>query len=293
MASEPWTILRVIRWTDERFQKEGLPTPRLDAEVLLAAALGIDRVRLYTHFDQPLRAEELTRFKEMVQRRLKREPVAYIIGQREFWSLPFKVNPDVLIPRPETETLVAEAVGLLAAMKSEIGNPQILEIGTGSGAISVALAKEFPSADVLSTDVSRRALAVAAENAVRNGVQKHIRFLQGDLFSPFKKGEKFHLILTNPPYISRGQFSELIPEVRDFEPRLALYGGEDGLDFYRRALPQVGDFLFTGGWFLGEIGTGQDPEILEIAGQNSALGNIRFVPDLAGIKRVFKARKKS
>ncbi len=292
MASETWTILKVIRWTDERFQKEGLPTSRLDAEVLLAAALGTDRVRLYTHFDQPLRAEELRRFKEMVQRRLRREPVAYIIGQREFWSLPFKVSPDVLIPRPETETLVAEAVGLLASMKSEVGKPQILEIGTGSGAISVALAKEFPSVEVIATDVSQKALALAAENAARNGVQESIRFIQGDLFSPFEKGRLFHLILTNPPYISQRQFSDLIAEVRDFEPCLALDGGEDGLDFYRRALPEAGDFLFAGGWFLGEIGAGQDDKILEIAEQKSALGDFGFVLDLAGIRRVFRARKK-
>jgi release factor glutamine methyltransferase len=292
LAKETWTILKVIRWTDERFQKEGLPTPRLDAEVLLAATLGTDRVRLYTHFDQPLRVQELTRFREMVQRRLKREPVAYILGQREFWSLPFKVTRDVLIPRPETETLVAEAIRLLASIKTEVGNPRVLEIGTGSGAISVALAKELPSLQVAATDVSEKALAIAAENVARNGVKELIRFFRGDLFSPLKKGEKFHLILTNPPYIPQDQFSDLIPEVRDFEPRLALDGGKDGLDFYRRALSQIGDFLFPGGWFLGEIGAGQGHKILQIAEKNPALGEFGFVPDLAGIKRVFKSRRK-
>jgi release factor glutamine methyltransferase len=292
LAPETWTILKVIRWTDERFQKEELPTPRLDAEVLLAEALGVDRVRLYTHFDQPLRAEELSRFKEMVQRRLKREPVAYIVGQKEFWSLALKVNRDVLIPRPETEILVAEAVSLLASMKTEVQNPQILEIGTGSGAISVALAKEYPSAKIIATDVSEKALALAAENAARHAVREHIRFVPGDLFSPLKRGEPFHLILTNPPYIAQRQFSDLMPEVRDFEPRLALDGGEDGLDFYRRALPQAGDFLFAGGWLLGEIGDGQDLKILKIAEQNSDLRDCGFALDLAGIRRVFKARKK-
>lgn len=291
MAQETWTILKVIRWTDERFQKEGLPTPRLDAEVLLAAALGFDRVKLYTHFDQPLRAEELSRFKEMVQRRLKREPVAYILGQKEFWSLSFKVSQDVLIPRPETETLVAEALNLLASMNMETGNPRILEIGTGSGAISVAVAEEIPSAEIIATDVSEKALDLAVENAVRHDLRERIRFIQGDLFSPLKKGQPFHLILTNPPYISRKQLTDLLPEVRDFEPRLALDGGEDGLDFYRRALPQAGDFLLAGGWFLGEIGAGQDQGIQEIAERGSILRDFGFTLDLAGIKRVFKARK--
>ncbi len=291
MVQEAWTILKVIRWTDERFQKEGLPTPRLDAEVLLAVALGVDRVRLYTHFDQPLRAEELSRFKEMVQRRLKREPVAYILGQKEFWSLSFKVSRDVLIPRPETETLVAEAVSLLAAMNIEAGSTRILEIGTGSGAISVALAKEIPSAEITATDVSEKALDLAAENAGRHGVRERIRFIQGDLFFPLRGEKPFHLILTNPPYISQKQLSDLVPEVRDFEPRLALDGGEDGLDFYRRALPQAGDFLLAGGWFLGEIGAGQDHGVQEIAERGAVLKDFGFALDLAGIKRVFKARK--
>jgi len=291
LAQETWPILKVIRWTDERFQKEGLPTPRLDAEVLLAAALGFDRVKLYTHFDQPLRAEELSQFREMVQRRLKREPVAYILGQKEFWSLSFRVSRDVLIPRPETETLVAEGVSLLASMNIEAGGPRILEIGTGSGAISVALTKEIPSAKIIATDISEKALDLATENAARHGVQDRIRFIRGDLFSPLKKGQSFHLILTNPPYISRKQRPDLLPEVRDFEPRLALDGGEDGLDFYRQALPQAGDFLLAGGWFLGEIGAGQDRGVQGIAERGAFLRDFGFALDLARIKRVFKARK--
>ena len=134
---------------------------------------------------------------------------------------------------------------------------------------------------------------MAEENAASNGVRERLRFLRGDLFSPLKNGEQFHLILTNPPYISRDEWSDLMPEVRDFEPVLALDGGRDGLDFYRRALLQVSEFLVPGGWFLGEIGAGQDQKILEIAGQNPALGEFRFVPDLAGIRRVFKARKRT
>jgi release factor glutamine methyltransferase len=293
LTQEPWTILKLIRWTDERFQKEGLSTPRLDAEVLLAATLGVERVKLYTHFDQPVLPEELIRFKEMIQRRLKREPVAYIIGQREFWSLPFKVTRDVLIPRPETETLVAESIKLFSAGAFQDGHPQILEIGTGSGAISISLATELSAVAVVATDLSARALAVAAENAARHRVSHRIQFLRGDLFSPLQEGAKFHLILSNPPYISRSQFSDLPPDVRDFEPTLALDGGEDGLEFYRRAFPRVSDFLLPGGWLLAEIGVGQDQNILQIVSPNQALDDFGFVPDLAGIKRVFKARKRT
>jgi len=292
LGTETWTILKLIRWTSERFQREGLPTPRLDAEVLLSAALRVDRVGLYTHFDQPLLPEELVRFKEMIQRRLKREPVAYILGRREFWSLPIKVTRDVLIPRPETEFLVSEALALCPSIPTGNGDLKVLEIGTGSGAISIALAKELAAGSITATELSAKALIVAEENAVSNGVRERLRFLKGDLFSPLEKGEQFHLILTNPPYISREEWSGLMPEVRDFEPVLALDGGPDGLDFYRRALLQVTGFLTPGGWFLGEIGAGQDRDVLQIAEQNPALEAFDFVPDLAGIRRVFKARKR-
>jgi len=293
LGKESWTILELIRWTSERFQKEGLPTPRLDAEVLLSSALGVDRVRLYTHFDQPLRSEERSRFKEMIQRRLKREPVAYIVGRREFWSLSFKVTREVLIPRPETETLVAEAIALRPSLPLGAEDLKILEIGTGSGAVGIALAKEISSGSITVTDISEKALSVAEENAARNGVRERLRFLRGDLFSPLLKGEQFHLILTNPPYIPREEIATLLPEVRDFEPAQALDGGRDGLDFYRRALPAVGEFLVAGGWFLGEVGAGQDQRILEMARKNPDLEEFTFVPDLAGIKRVFKARKRT
>ena len=290
MAQTVWTILALIRWADERFKKEGLASPRLDAEVLLAETLGMERVGLYTHFDQPLKPDELARFKKLILRRLRREPVAYILGKREFWSLPFKVTPDVLIPRPETEILVSEALKTQAHLDGKA--LRILEIGTGSGAISIALAKGLPIARVIATDLSARALSVAEENALQNGVREQIHFLQGDLFQPLPKGERFDLVITNPPYIPREQFPSLMPEVRDFEPRIALDGGMNGLDFFQRALPLVGKFLDPGGWFLAEMGAGQDQEILKIAEKIPDLDSFDFVKDLAGIKRVFKARKK-
>jgi release factor glutamine methyltransferase len=292
LPQDTWTILKLIRWTDERFKKEGLPTPRLDAEVLLAESLGMDRVGLYAHFDQPLQPRELTRFKKLIQRRLAREPLAYIVGKREFWSLTFKVTADVLIPRPETEGLVAEALQVLVDAKRPTRSWRILEIGTGSGAVSIALAKELPLASLVATDLSGKALAIARENALGNGVQERIQFLQGDLFAPLEEGSQFELILSNPPYVPRSHFASLAPEVRDFEPRVALDGGKDGLAFFRRALPRVGEFLQPEGWFLAEIGAGQDPEVRKIAAENPDLDAFDFIPDLAGIKRVFKARKR-
>jgi release factor glutamine methyltransferase len=285
-----WTILGLIRWAEERFKREGLATPRLDAEVLLAETLGMDRVGLYTHFDQPLQPNELAKFKKFIQRRLRREPVAYILGRREFWSIPILVTPDVLIPRPETETLVAEALKVLAPSNGK--DIHVLEIGTGSGAISIALAKELPTAKMMATDLSSKALSIAEENAIQNGVREQIQFLQGDLFQPVKKGKKFDLIVTNPPYIPRGRFPALMPEVRDYEPRIALDGGEDGLDFFRRALPLVENYLTFGSWFLAEIGAGQEQKILEIAQKGLYLDSLGFARDLGGINRVFKARKK-
>jgi release factor glutamine methyltransferase len=290
LAQTVWTVLALIRWADERFKKEGIPTPRLDAEVLLAETLGLDRVGLYTHFDQPLQPEELARFKQLILRRLQREPVAYILGRREFWSLPLRVTPDVLIPRPETETLMAEALKIASQLNGK--HFRILEIGTGSGAISIALAKEVPHSIVVATDLSSRALAVAEENARKNGVDEQIRFLQGDLFHPVQKGESFDLIVTNPPYIPRQQFPSLMPEVRDHEPRIALDGGKDGLDFFRRALPAVNEYLRPGAWFLAEMGAGQDSQVLKIAEKNPDLDSFGFAKDLGGINRVFKARKR-
>jgi release factor glutamine methyltransferase len=292
LPQDTWTILNLIRWTDERFRKEGLDTPRLDAEVLLAATLGLDRVGLYTHFDQPVQPEELARFKKLIQRRLRREPVAYIVGQREFWSLPFIVTPDVLIPRPETEMLVREALSVLFHPEETCLKIRILELGTGSGAISVALAKELPAASLVATDLSEKALSVAEENARRNGVRERILFLQGDLFDPLGKGSMFKLVVTNPPYIPRDFFPSLPPEVRDFEPRVALDGGKDGLAFFRRVLPRLGEYLSSGGWLMAEIGTGQDQQVRKIAEAAPDLEAYDFIPDLAGIKRVFKARKK-
>jgi release factor glutamine methyltransferase len=291
LSQRIWTVLDLLRWTEQRFQKEGLASPRLDAEVLLAETQGVDRVGLYTHFDQPVQAAELVRFRQFIQRRLRREPVAYITGKREFWSLTFEVNPDVLIPRPETEILVAEALKLMPPTSPPGLIRHLLEIGTGSGAIVTALAKEIPSAQFVATDLSSKAIAVARGNALRHGLHERIRFLQGDLFSPLEEEWKFDLLVTNPPYIPQEALPSLAPEIREFEPRTAWDGGKDGLDFIRRLFQGAVKFLQPQGWLLIEIGAGQDEAVWRIAERTQGLKDLAFVPDLAGIQRVFKAQR--
>lgn len=290
MSSPNWTILKLLKWTEERFKKEGISSPRLEAEVLLAETLGLDRVGLYVNFDRPLEPAELSRYKEIVKRRLQREPLAYITGKKEFWSLTFKVTPDVLIPRPETETLIEEALKIASTLEKDRDPLKILEIGTGSGAIIIVLARELPSAHLVATDISEKALAIARENAFHHGVAERIQFIKGDLFPA--NGQTYDLILTNPPYIPRRHVATLPPEVRIFEPPLAWDGGEDGLDFYRRILSQVDGYLKAQGWFLAEIGAGQEEEIKKIVKEIPSLDSPLFVPDLSGIKRVIKMRKK-
>lgn len=289
MPALPWTILKIIRWTEERFKKEGIPGARLEAEVLLAENLGMDRVGLYIHYDRPLTFAELSRFKEMVRRRLRREPLAYIIGKKEFWSLSFKVTSDVFIPRPETETLVEEALKIVTKERKNNNHLKILDIATGSGAIVIALAKELPTAYLEATEISAKALEVARENAAAHGVGERINFWQADLFPPL--GGPYDLIVANPPYIPWRDIISLPPEVRHFEPSLAWDGGEDGLDFFRCLFSQVSKFLRPQGWFLTEIGAGQEEEIKKIVAGIEDLSPGILERDLAGINRVFKVSK--
>jgi len=269
-----------------------ISNPRLDVEVLLAHALGTDRTGLYTRLHVPLSLEQQETFRVLFQRRMQREPLQYITGVREFWSLEFKVDLRVLIPRPETEVVVETALRLLS--QSAIRNPQsaILDIGTGSGCIAIVLAKELPQAEVWATDVSADALAVAGENARHHGVAERIRFLQGDLFSPLAgKEDGFDLIVANPPYIARPELAALQPEVRDWEPLAALDGGPDGLDFYRRLLHEGPTYLRTGGWLVMEIGHGQGTAVLRLARERRDLADCRCVSDYAAGERVVIACK--
>lgn len=279
-----WTIGRLLKETKDYFQYKGLDTPRLDAEVLLAHVLGVDRLYLYVHFDQPLERQELARYREAVRRRARREPVAYITGEKEFMGLAFQVTPAVLIPRPETELVVETAVTLLASHPG----PLVADLGTGSGAIAVAVLKKLPAARAVAVDASPAALAVAQANARRHGVAQRLEFVAGDFLSPLA-GRRFDALLTNPPYIASADMARLPPEVR-WEPAAALAGGQDGLDFYCRLAAEGTAYLTSGGYVVCEVGQGQAPAVVRLL-RAAGLAVVDVRRDLAGIERVVICRK--
>jgi len=280
-VTERWTILKILQWTAAYFRDKGVESPRLDAELLLSATLGMDRVSLYVNFERPLDADELTRYRGKVRRRADREPLQYILGETEFWSLSFSVNPSVLIPRADTEVLVEEA------LKRINGCASVLDIGTGSGAIAVALAHEKPQLRVTALDCSEQALEVARGNARRNGVAERVTCLAGDLNS-LPPGP-FEMIVSNPPYIPSRDWEQLMPEVRDHEPRLALDGGDDGLEAYRRIAVQAAKVLPPGGWLLVEVGIDQ-AKVVNALFRAAGLTDLEQRDDYAGIPRVVTGR---
>lgn len=256
---------------------------RRDAELLLMHSLKRSRAWLITHCDELLGEDLSVTYTELLDRRRKGEPIQYITGETEFYGLPFLVTPDVLIPRPETEHLVEKVIELA----SDFAAPRIVDVGTGSGAIAVALAHKLPHASITATDISLRALALAEENAKSNGAS--IRFLVGDLLAP-TEGERFEIIVSNPPYVAMSDRDSLDVEVRDYEPALALFAGEDGLEVYRRLIPAAFEALTPGGFLVLEIGYSQSPAITELL-TCSGFQQIEFVPDLQGISRVACARR--
>ncbi len=271
----------------------GIESARLDVELLLAETLGVERSQLYLNGETSLDPRARERFNSLVSRRRLGEPVAYIIGRREFWSLDFVVSPAVLVPRPETELLVEVAVGLFEA-ESQISDRkfQILDLGTGSGAIAISLAGEIASAEVRATDISLDALKIAEINAGRHGVNARINFFSGDLFAPVEdRVEFFHLIVSNPPYVRRDAFAALPRDVREFEPRVALDGGADGLDFYRRMISQAPRYLAPRGVVALEIGADMGREIARLLAEAGCFTAARIERDYAGRDRVVVARK--
>ena len=280
--TESWTVLKILRWTADYFRGKQIESARLDAELLLSATLEMDRVTLYVNFERPLNADELSSYREKVQRRASREPIQYILAETEFWSLPFNVNPAVLIPRADTEVLVEEA------LKRMDGCCSVLDIGTGSGAIAIALAHEMPEIYVTAIDCSEAALEVARGNARRNGVEDRVACLAGDLKS--LPAGPFDVIVSNPPYISSRDWEQLMPEVRDHEPRLALDGGDDGLEAYRRIAVQAVQVLSPDGWLLVEVGIGQ-ATVVSALFRAAGLTDVTQRDDYAGIPRVVTGRK--
>ena len=305
------TIRDILNWAAEYLKSRNIPSDRLDSEVLLSFILNKDRTYLYTNSEKPILPEEHKKFKELIERRGRREPLSYITGEKEFWSLKFKVSRDTLIPRPETEILVQAVLDIIKSPsppplpigeRIKVRGIKILDIGTGSGNVAVSIAKESPESHVFTVDKSNSALSVAKENAIIHNVAGRITFLKGDLCIPFNppsppfvKGGKeglFDIIVSNPPYIPTGDIEGLMPEVRDWEPRWALDGGKDGLEIVRKIIKDAPLFLKSKGFLAMEIGFGQSEEVSRIISETDKFHNIKTIKDLSGIERVVTAWKR-
>jgi release factor glutamine methyltransferase len=289
-TEQQWTIKRLLDWTDDYFSKAESLSPRLEAEILLSEALSCARIDLYTRFDEVPDAKALSQFREWVKRRAAGEPVAYVVGYREFYSLRFQVNNQVLIPRPETEHVVVSA---LEAVKSIEARPlRIMDIGTGSGCIAVTLAKHIDDCQIAATDLSDAALQVARTNAEAHGVSEQVRFLSGDLFEALPSGSgPVHMIVSNPPYIGTSEIETVEQPVRDHEPDLALFAGEHGIEIISRLIAGAASHLLPGGFLIFEI----SPIIVETCSDliksASELELVEIVKDFSGLERVVVARK--
>lgn len=286
MTTGPRILKDYLLLSESHLKARGVDSPRLDAELLLCDVLGLDRVSLYTNFDRPLSSEEVDRYREFLRRRAAREPVAYILGRKEFRSLEFAVDRRVLVPRPETELLVELA---LEALEAVDGPVRAADVGTGSGAIAVSLAHALPELRVAASDCSGAALEVAPGNARRHGVEDRVEFHTGDLLEPLAGAGRFHVICSNPPYISMPSYRGLEQEIRHWEPRTALVSGDDGMAVTRRLIETAPEHLEPGGWIFIEVGeqAGETLAALKEGGWIDA----SLVRDLAGIDRVARARR--
>ncbi len=284
-----WTVFKLIAWTEAYFARHRIDSPRLTAEILLGFCLGVRRLDLYLQHDRPMEKQELARFRSLVQRRKKREPVAYITGEKGFFESSFKVAPGVLIPRPDTETLVTVTLDLLATAPDR--PKTVLELGVGSGAIVVSLAKADPENRYFAGDISGAALDAAQKNAGREGVGQ-IHFFKGTWFAPLAARPFFDVIVSNPPYIPTKDIFGLMPEIKDHEPMIALDGGPDGLDCIRRILAQACEYLVPGGDLVLEMGFDQKPGIIAAADTCPGYEPVEFIRDLAGHDRVVHLKKK-
>lgn len=287
-TADVWTVRRILDWTIPHLKKHGSESPRLDAEILLAHARGCPRIQLYTHFDDEVSESQRVLMRGLVGRRAAAEPVAYLVGHREFFGLDFRVTADVLIPRPDTETLVVDALEQLKSLR----DPRVLDIGTGSGCIAISLAVNCPSARVTAVDLSPAALLVARQNGAAHAVLDRVQFLEGDLFSPVTAGETFDLIASNPPYVTTSEIATLAPDVRLHEPHSALDGGLDGLDVIRRLVSAAPGFLSPGGCLLIEIDSEQAASVTQLLEANGRYENIVVLKDLAKKPRVVRAARK-
>ena len=286
MAQSVWTIAQLLTWTTDFFREHGIENPRLDAEVLLGAVLGKDRMYLYVHFDEPLEPAELARYRSHVRERAGHVPLAYVLGRREFMGLDFRVTRDTLIPRPDTELLVQCAVDFLRARAAEGGDEHsIADIGTGTGAIALSVLHYTEGTRADAVDISPAAAEVARENAERLGLAERIEVHVGDLTAPLA-GHSYDVILSNPPYIPTADISGLMPEVRSYEPHLALDGGRDGLTFYRRLAADAPALLRDSGMLAVEVGIDEARDVAALMEAHPRIVRTEILKDLAGIERV-------
>jgi release factor glutamine methyltransferase len=285
--SEPWSIKRVLAWATDDFKRRGNKSARLDAELLLGEALGLDRIKLIVEAERPLADHELSRYRDLIRRRRASEPIAYILGRREFFALPMVVDRRVLIPRPDTEILVETA---LRGTNERHLYGRMLDLCTGSGCVAIAFAKERPTWRVTAVDLSPEAAAVARENVQRAGVVHNVAVLEGDLFAALAEDARFELITANPPYIPSAEIAHLDADVRDFEPRMALDGGSDGLHVTRRLIGEAMRYLSPGGLLALEGGFDQAPAVAALL-QASGFSEIARSKDLAGVERVVSGRR--
>ncbi|MEO5366674.1 MAG: peptide chain release factor N(5)-glutamine methyltransferase [Magnetococcus sp. WYHC-3] len=291
-SPQRWTVRSLLAWANPWLRERGIvDSPRLDAELLLAHALGVARLALFLDPDRPLVADELAAFKERIRRRAQREPVAYIVGRKAFYKAEFVVSPDVLIPRPETECLVEAALRHLHQRDAA----RVLDLCTGSGAVLLSLLGDRPADSGVGSDLSEAALAIARDNARRLGLSQRVTWVQGDLFAALAPAENgsgswsFDLILSNPPYVADAEMAQLAVEIRDHEPELALRGGRDGMDLYRRLVPEAVPYLAPGGALMVEIGAQQGRGVADLF-TRAGLAPVAVLKDYAGLDRVVTGR---
>jgi release factor glutamine methyltransferase len=286
---DEWTIQRLLTWTTGYLTQKKVDSPRLSAELLLSHVLGLKRIELYTQYSRVVEQEHLARLRDLVKRAGQHEPIAYLVGKTEFYSLEFEATPDCLIPRPETELLVQRAIELLRQRSTP---RRVCDLCTGCGVIAVAIARNTPDTKLIATDISAPALAVAARNVEKHGLQEHIELRQGDLFDPLiAELDQFDMIVCNPPYVSAAEYDALDKNVKDYEPRIALHGGEQGLDVYRRIAERVTEFLKPDGILLLEIGHAQGPAVQQLFQQTNAFEAVKVEKDLNAHDRVVIAMR--
>lgn len=288
-----WTIQKLLNWIIDYFNERKIDSPRLSAELLLSHVLQLKRIDLYTQFDKSVPKEKLDVLHELVKRASRHEPVNYLTGKIEFFSIEFEISPACMIPRPETELLVERAIAFL---RSRSEKKLVCDLCTGCGCIAIAVAKNVPDVDIIATDISDAALNVAAKNIEKNNLKNRIKLLCGDLFDPLIPQldiSKFDLIVCNPPYVSSYEYEALGRNVKDYEPKIALYAGDDGLDTYRKITEKVCDFLNAGAALILEIGYSQGPAVRELLEKTTCFEKIKIEKDYQNNDRIVTALKKT